>query len=245
MPIVTMGGLAGGGSRLLGPLVAERLGADYIDRLILTNAARQVGATVEALQQREDRPPTTGERFSRILQRILERSAVTGAGGDPYFGPGAVALLTQELDEIPQLTITKGHELEDEKYFEAMRSVMLDLAAGGNVVIVGRGGSIILRDDPKVLRVGTVARLQDRISRVMETERLEREQAEKTVGARDEARMYYYRRYFGLDNPDAAEHYHMVINTSDVNLEYATEIVVSACQALEQGRLPAKPVARE
>ena len=41
-----MGGLAGAGARALGPLVAERLGADYVDRLILTSVARHVGATV-------------------------------------------------------------------------------------------------------------------------------------------------------------------------------------------------------
>ena len=94
MAVVAMGGLAGAGARALGPLVAERLGADYVDRLILTSVARHVGATVEALHQREERPPTRGERLSRVLQRILERSAVPGAGGDPYFGPGVAAFLT-------------------------------------------------------------------------------------------------------------------------------------------------------
>ena len=138
MAVVTMGGLAGGGSRLLGPMVAERLGADYVDRLILGTAARHVGATVEALHQREERPPTRGERFSAMLQRVLERSAMSGAGGDPYFGPGAMAFLTQDYEELPQPTITQGHELEDGKYFEAMRAVMTDLAAEGSVVIVGR-----------------------------------------------------------------------------------------------------------
>ncbi len=52
MAVVTMGGLTGGGGRLLGALVAQRLGADYVDRLILTDTARHVGATVEALHQR-------------------------------------------------------------------------------------------------------------------------------------------------------------------------------------------------
>ena len=62
MTAITFGGLAGAGARSLGPLVAQRLEADYVDRLILTDVARHVGATVEALHQREERPPTTGER---------------------------------------------------------------------------------------------------------------------------------------------------------------------------------------
>ena len=241
MAVVTLGGLTGGGGRLLGPKLAERLDADYVDRLILTNAARHAGATVEALHQREQRPPTRGERFSGLLQRILDRSAATGVGGDPYFGPGAMAFLTQEFEEIPQQTITKGHELEDEKYIEAMRSVMHQLAESGNVVIVGRGGSIILRSNPNVLRVGTVARLEDRITGIMERDRIDRAQAEQTLIDRDLARAYYFKRYFDIDNPDDPELYHLVINTSDIGMDYAVDMVTEACAALEKGTLERKP----
>ena len=240
MAVVAMGGLTGGGGRLVGPVVAQRLEADYVDRLILTNAARHVGATVEALHQREERPPTGAERFSRILQRILERSAVAGAGGDPYFGPGAVSMLTQEYEDLPQPTITRGHEVEDEKYLESMKKVMEELAERGNVVIVGRAGCIILKDNPSVLRVGLVARFEDRVARIMERERLDAEEARKTVIARDRAREHSFKRFFGIDNPEEPELYHVMVNTSDVSLDYAAEVIVSACQAIEDGRLPAK-----
>ena len=66
MTVVAIGGLTGGGGRLLGPIVAEKLDADYVDRLILTRAAPKVGATVEALHQREERAPTRSDRFSRV-----------------------------------------------------------------------------------------------------------------------------------------------------------------------------------
>ena len=244
MAVVTMGGLTGGGGRLLGPVVAQRLGADYVDRLILTSAARHVGATVEALHQREERPPTRGERFSGVLQRVLERSAVTGAGGDPFFGAGTMAFLTQEFEDLPQPTITRGHELGDEQYITAMRNVMTDLAAAGNVVIVGRGGSIILQDDPNVLHVGTVARFEDRVARIVERERLDKQRAEKTVIDRDKARAYNFKRYFGIYNPDDPQLYHLVLNTSDMALDYAAGVVVQASQALEDGRLPQKAAAR-
>ena len=240
MPVIAMGGLSGGGGRLLGPIVAQRLGADYVDRLILTGVAREVGATVEALHQREERPPTRGERFSRILQRILERSAVTGAGGDPYFGPGVAAFLTQEYEDLPQPTITRGHELEDEKYIDAIRKVMSDLVPDGNVVIVGRGGYIILKDAPEVLRVGVVANTEDRIATIMERDRLDHQLAESTMLARDQARANYFKRFFDIDMPDSPELYHIVINTSDVSLDYAAEMVIQAAEALKSGQLARK-----
>ncbi len=237
MTAITIGGLAGGGGRALGPAVAEALGADYVDRLILTDVARHVGATVEALHQREERPPTRGERFSRVLQRIFERSAVTGAGGDPYFGPSVAAFLTEEYEELPQPTITRGHELEDESYIEALSKVMADLVESGDVVIVGRGGHIILKDNPSVLRVGAVASLDDRITTLMNREHLSHEDAENTVAARDKARAYYFSRFFGIDEPDSAALYHLVINTSEVPLELAADLVVRAAKALEAGKL--------
>ena len=240
MTVVTLAGLAGGGPRSLGPLVAQRLEADYVDRLILTNVARQVGATVEALHQREERPPTRGERFSRILQRILERSAVSGAGGDPYFGPGVAAFLTEEYEDLPQPTITKGHELEDEAYIEAVHNVLEEMAASGNVVIVGRGSHVILRDLPNVLRVGVVSSYEDRVVTIMGRERIDREQAEKTMAARDGARAYYFKRFLSIDNPDAPELFHMVLNVSEVGLEYATDIVTHAVRSLNDGLVMAR-----
>lgn len=243
MAVVTIAGLAGGGGRVLGPRVAQAIGADYVDRLILTDVARHVGATVEALHQREERPPTRGERFSRILQRILEHSAVTGAGGDPYFGPGVAPFLTEEYEDLPQPTITRGHELEDETYIEGVRKVVTEMASGGHVVLVGQGAHILLRDRPEVLRVGVAARMEDRITTIMERERVDREQAEKTIVARDKARAYHFKRFFGIDQPDAPELYHLVINFSDVSPDYAAEVVVQACAAIEEGRLANKEMA--
>ena len=96
MSVITLGGMSGGGARSLGPLLAERLNADYVDRIFLSNVAKELGATVEALHQREERVPTRSERWIGVVQRILERTAVTGAGGDPYFGPGVAAFLDQQ-----------------------------------------------------------------------------------------------------------------------------------------------------
>lgn len=240
MTVITLGGLSGGGARTLGPIVSQRLEADYVDRLILRDVAREVGATVEALHQREERPPTRGERFSRLLQRILERSAVTGAGGDPYFGPGVAAFLTEEYEDLPQPTITRGHELEDEKYIEGIRKVVLDMASNGNVVFVGRGSFVILQDVPNALRIGIVASEEYRIKTIMERERRTEEEALKTIRARDEARAYYFKRFFEIDNPDDPELYHFVINTSEVSEEYAVNLITQASQAMQDGSLTGK-----
>lgn len=237
MTVVAMSGLTGGGARVLGPLVAERLDADYVDRLILINAARHVGATVEALAEREHRPLTRAERFTALVERILERSAVTSGGADPFFGTGAVALLTEEFEDLPPRTITRGHELEDEAYAAALRHVIEDVAAEGNVVIVGRGAPFILADNPGVLRVGVASTWEDRVGRIMNQEHVDHDGAGETIKNRDEARTAYYERFLGVDDPDDPQLYHLVVNTSDVGVDYAVRMVVDAAGALADGSL--------
>ena len=237
MTVIALGGLTGAGARTMGPALAERMGADYVDRLILTNVARHVGATVEALHQREERPPTRGERFTRFLQRVLERSAVTGAGGDPYFGPGVAAFLTEEYEDLPEPTVTRGHELEDEKYIEGVQLAINDMATDENIVMVGRGCYYILKDAPNVLRVGIEAHIDDRIATIAERERLSLDEAVSTVAARDQARLYFFNRFFDIEDPDAPEFFHFVINTSLIGQEYGIKMILDAADALRGGDL--------
>ena len=91
MSVITLGGMSGGGARSLGPMIAEKLGADYVDRIFQSNVPKQLGASVEPLQLSDVRPPTRTERWLRLVKGMLESSAVTGAGGDPVFGPGVGA----------------------------------------------------------------------------------------------------------------------------------------------------------
>ena len=237
MAVIVTGGLSGGGGRFLGPELSRRIDADYVDRLILSNVARELQATVEALDQREQRPATRSERFSRIIQHIMERTAYTGGGPDPYFGTVYPEFLISEYDELPTLITTRGHEIDDNAYINAIRTVIEDLANGDNVVIVGRGAHIILEDNPNVLRVGLIATFEDRVERIMVRERLTQSDAEAAIVARDAARSEYFQRFFSIENPDSAEHYHLVINTSEMNLDAATDIIIEASKELEMGRL--------
>ena len=77
----------------------------------------------------------------------------------------------------------------------------------------------------------------------MVRERMERDNAEASILARDEARIQYFRRFFEIEAPDAAEHYHLVINTSEMNLDAAdrhhhSRVRRAPARASVQARLP-------
>ena len=235
MSVVTLGGMSGGGARTLGPLIAAKMNADYMDRIFLTQLAQDLNATVQALHEVEERAPTFGDRALRLVQRILERSAVTGSGGDPYFGPGLGALVTQEYEDIPRPTITKGHEIEDDNYISVIRASLEERASSGDLVFVGRGGHLILKDATNVLRVGVVAHLEDRIQTLMGREGFSEAEAAGRISARDAARRYYFSKFFQVDDPDKADYYHITINTSEVSSDFAVDVITNAVKALNLG----------
>ena len=237
MYTITLGGMSGGGARDIGPIVAQKLKADYVDRIFLSNIAKDVGATVEALHQREEKLPSRSEKWIHVIQRLLERSAVTGSAGDPYFGPGITALLTEEYEDIPQPTITRGHEVEDDVYIESIESAMKEMAADGDVVFIGRGGHVILKDMPNVLRVGVVASLEDRVKTLMDREAIDSDKAIVTLEQRDQARKYFFKKYFELDEPDNPNLFHFTINSSEISTNYAAEMVIQNLNSFVDGRM--------
>ena len=105
------------------------------------------------------------------------------------------------------------------------------------MVIVGRASPIILRDLPNVLRVGVVADWWTCVDRVMQRDHLGKEEAAKAVIDRDKARAYYFKRFFGVDDPDKPEFYHMVVNTGEMSMSSAVDLVTQAAAALEEGWL--------
>ena len=74
----------------------------------------------------------------------------------------------------------------------------------------------------------------------MSRERLSREDAQKTITARDLARNTYFKSHFDVDAPDDPELYHLTINTSEVDLEFASELVLQSAHAMEDDRLQRK-----
>ena len=230
MPVVTLNGQIGSGGREVGLKVAHHLHVDYVDRLILAEAARRIGATVQAMAGKESELTRRRDSIGRFLQNMLERSAMSGAGGEPYFGPGIDVLLSRDYYSEPRdEPITQAHEVDDKKYIEVTTAVVKDLAEGGDVVIVGRAGNLILKETPGVLHVGIVAPKERRINTIMEREHFDYKTAEQFVEEHETARKAFFSKFFDVDSDDP-NLYHMIINMADLKVETAGEIVAHAAQ---------------
>jgi cytidylate kinase len=211
--------------------VARQLGYDYVDRLILAEAARRLGATVEAVADKERRPLSLGERLARFMQTLLERSAAAGAGADPYFGPGIGVLLGQEYPEVAREPITSSDQLMDDRFIEATKSVILELSNDGNVVIIGRASNLILRNIPQAFHVGVVSETASRVETIAEWEMRSPDEARQIVRDHERAREAFFRKFFqaSVDDPN---HYHLMLNTHRMGSDAAAAIIVNAVNSL-------------
>ena len=226
MSVITIGGLSGGGGRKIGPLLAKDLNFDYVDRLILTNASKSINASVNAVSQIEERPKTFGERFSAKLQKILDTAAITSSNIDPYFGPYLTSYLTEEFENVNSKTFLENpHEIDEHMLFESINKTIHELSESGDIILVGRGAHILLKDNPKALRVGIISNWEDRINNIMEREKVDKETAEEKILNRDQSRRDYFKRFFEIDNPDDPKHYHIVINASDMSNQRAIDAI--------------------
>ena len=107
--------------------------------------------------------------------------------------------------------------LDRDEYLRLMRSVIHRLANRGDVVILGRGGQVMLEDRKDALHVRTVAPLENRIRRVMERMEIEYDSVAKLTKKTDRDRSRYIKNYYCADWDDP-ELYHLILDTGKMDM---------------------------
>ena len=151
--------------------------------------------------------------------RLVGRELITRAARQA--GVPEVALA--EIDEMGLLGV-KPSSLANRQYRETVETIVHELAGGGNVLIVGRGGQMILAGWPEVLHVRVIAPLEARIRTVVERCRVMPEAAAARVSASDKASAGYLRRHYGVRWNDPAL-YDIVINMAQLDVGTAVALV--------------------
>jgi cytidylate kinase len=104
---------------------------------------------------------------------------------------------------------------------------ILHLLELGNVIVIGRGATVISAKLDHVVHVRLVGSLQKRVQHVQELNHLSKEAALRIIQREDRGRKRYLKRYFktDLENPLL---YHLVINTDLFSYDEAARIIADA-----------------
>ena len=226
MPVITINGPLGAGAVSIGQMVAQQLEMNFYDRLIFTQADRLIGTPVGAVIAKEQRVDRFRDRLGRFLQTMLERSAMSGVSGEPYFGRGIENLPPETFMEMMGEN-NANRQISDKEFIEATEKVVKDIYEEGNAVIIGRGANAILENMPGTFHVALLAPLEVRVQTLMRRENYTREEAESYGAELEQAHENFFRRFFNYNFYDPT-HYHMMLNMGQMSPEAAAGVIVHA-----------------
>lgn len=145
--------------------------------------------------------------------------------------------VAREVDEVCP-TLWERFDWEYRGYVAQLEALILEYAAQDNVVIIGRGGFILLKDVPHALKVRLIAPLEMRIETIMVRESLTREAAERLIAQVDHERACYLKANYGVDWA-ADEHYDLVLNTGHLSYDEVTDLLIRELQERDALATPA------
>jgi CMP/dCMP kinase len=202
MPVVTISRQFGAGGSTVAAIVAAELGAQVVDKALIDEVARRLDISPREVEAEDERPRALLERLVRSFS-TLEPAMGTGwqpPYSDPLFDPRkAVVELTEQ--------------------------VIRDVAAGGNVVIVGRGAGFCLRDQPGVFRVFLRAPGEVRVKTLIGRLGLGEGDVRRKMHETDANRAAYIHQLYKRDWCDPDE-YDLIINTARLGYQAAAEVIL-------------------
>jgi cytidylate kinase len=209
MTLIALSASYGAGSTRIAPALAERLGVPFVDRAIPLEVAKQLHVSADEAAAHEE--GGGGSFLERVLRGFI--------GTDP----GAPAPLPA------------AEAFSSEDFRRATEEVLLHQAATGAGVILGRGSVVVLRENPRALRVRLDGPPDRRVSQAIRLGRsLDREDAERALRQFDRTHAAYLQQLYGVDIRDSTL-YHLVLDSTRIELEACVEIIAKAADSLAYG----------
>jgi cytidylate kinase len=199
--IVTISNLFGCGAYPIAQRVAEELGYALIDRQLPAVVAGRMEITQAQAEAVDETGRSLAARLLASLERATPETAVTGFGA-----------------------------AFDEEYVREIQSAVRDVAAHGNVVILGRGAGAILGRRTDVLRAFVHAPRDWRIERVSGEYGLDRKAAAAELDRIDRARRAHLRDWYGVEL-DAPEIIDLALDAATFGGGGCAQIIVAAVHA--------------
>ncbi|MCB2193073.1 MAG: cytidylate kinase-like family protein [Deltaproteobacteria bacterium] len=166
------------------------------------------------------------------LDQLTEKAAGADAATDnSQYHRQVVELLTSLAPSnfMDRWTSSEG---DDKGHIERLTHVIQELADEGKVVMLGRGSQFILRYRPDTVRILLVAELPHRIGFMTQNYNLDQDRAKRLIEEADKKRARFLNNFYPGE-PDEASLYHLVLNTSLLSLEGATNQVTKLVKRIE------------
>lgn len=203
MAVITISRELGSEGDRIADRVCQALGYRRVDKALLAEIARQAGVDVEAI--------VAMERSFAMRARLVSSDMLSLYSKQPS-------------------AFDSKRALDDQTYARIVHDTVEQYARDGNVVIVGRGGQMVLRGWPTALHVFLYAASDVRAARLMQRYNISEAEARRRIAESDEEKRQTIRRMYNNAEWRDLRYYHLTINTGCVDPEVAAQIIVLAAR---------------
>ncbi|WP_228447995.1 AAA family ATPase [Sulfurospirillum diekertiae] len=193
--IITISRQIGSGGAYVGQQLAKKLNFSYVDREIISQAAKEFSMLEEDLESRDEKVPSFWQSF---LQSSI-------CSPDVYLPPQVF---------VPT----------EEAIFKVESEIIKGIAKDRSAIIIGRCGSHILRDNPNHISIFLHAESQFRQKRIKALYHLSNIEAHKMLEQSDDERARYHQLLTGKSWSDATQ-YDLCMNTSKLGIDFSIELI--------------------
>lgn len=207
MRAVTISREYGSGGGEIAARLARLLGWRLVDHEIIAQVARELEVPETVVAARDE---YVEGNLLRVLKRIWRPAATASA---PPVGEAPSFVPSQPVQQPP--------------FEEAIHHVIKAAANASHVVIVGRGGQVLLADQRDVLHVRVLAPLDQRVAYVARREGLSVDAARARIQVKDRDRARYMQMQYRCQQTDPRL-YDLVVNTSVLDLDSVVDLIYRA-----------------
>ncbi len=218
MPVITISNQFGAGGPEVARELAKRLGIDYLDKEIIHRIALEINVPEEDVAEFE---AEYHSKFKSFFSTIFDLDALKKRA--KVREDALAEAQYDDREKIPYHYQVDGW-IDSEIYKQMIVKVISALGQRRGVIVVGRGGQCILKENPRTLHIRFVADFEDRAAWTAKRRSLSTAAARDFVHKVDARSQDYLRFYFDCD-PDLPSLYHLTLNTSRVPLAKCIDVV--------------------
>jgi cytidylate kinase len=167
--VITINRQFGTGGHVIGEQLAKRLNVKFVDKEILSSAAKLLEIDKSVAEKLANKKPSWWDDFVNFCSTTTNNFSIEN-----------------KYDQIEPTT---------RQLFHAQARIIKQIAEMESCVIIGRCGFDILKDFPNTLKVFLHSSDENRIKRLMETEGMDQEKATSSIKEMDELRESYTKAY--------------------------------------------------
>ena len=195
--IITIGRQCGSGGKLIGEMLAGKMGVKCYDKELLAMAAKDSGLCEELFEKHDERP-TSSFLYSLVMDSYSMGYTASGYSDMPI----------------------------NHKIFLAQFDTIKKLADEASCVIVGRCADYALEDYPNVVSVFITGDDKDKLKRLQELYKVDESKAKDIMIKTDKQRSNYYNYYSNKKWSDPRS-YDLCINSSKVGADGAVDVIMN------------------